>query len=263
MPQQAKIRGVFKVAAKIFWGIIFTLFGLLVLLLLWLCIDKFILKSPVPSVFGYSSLTIATGSMDGTSSLVAGKEPKQVGIGDLIVIYKTDDYQIGDVITFLKSGDSIPTTHRIIGYTDGGYVTKGDANNTKDTLPVLHNEVLGEVVGHYPKLGKFSLWVKTEGWIYLVAALAILAIGGLILKGVDDGNPTPPDDSPSNGTNGDVANSTETPDGTNPADSTHSDGTDGTIPTDTNSNGINSADDTVSSCSNDSVGTNPTNPATN
>ncbi len=249
MPQQAKIRGVFKVAAKIFWGIIFTLFGLLVLLLLWLCVDKFILKSPVPSVFGYSGLTIATGSMDGTSSLVAGKEPKQVGIGDLIVIYKTDDYQIGDVITFLKSGDSIPTTHRIVGYTDGGYVTKGDANNTKDTLPVLHHEVLGEVVGHYPKLGKFSLWVKTEGWIYLVAALAILAIGGLILKGVDDGNPTPPDDS-------------------NPADSTQSDtsptdGTDGTIPTDTNSNGINSADDTVSSCSNDSVGTNPTNPATN
>lgn len=186
MPGYFETHDAFSIVKKIFWGIVWVLFGAVLLLLLWLSFDKYILKSPVPSVFGYSTLTIATGSMNGNSALVDGGEVKQVDIGDLIVIKKTDDYKIGDVITFLKKGEKVPTTHRIIGYTDGGFITKGDANNTKDTIPVLEEEVLGEVVGHYPKLGKFASWVKTEGWIYLVAGLAILALGSTVIKTAED-----------------------------------------------------------------------------
>ena len=186
MPGYFETHGTFSIVKKFFWGIVWVLFGAVLLLLLWLSFDKYILKSPVPSVFGYSTLTIATGSMNGNSALVEGGDVKQVDIGDLIVIKKTDDYKIGDVITFLKKGEKVPTTHRIIGYTDGGFITKGDANNTKDTVPVLQEEVLGEVVGHYPKLGKFASWVKNEGWTYLVAGLAILAIGSTVIKNADD-----------------------------------------------------------------------------
>jgi signal peptidase len=151
-------------------------------MVVWLSFDKFILKSPVPSFLGYSTLTIETGSMNGYSAMVEGGEPKQVSIGDLILIKKTNDYKIGDVITFLPEGDKIPTTHRIIGYTDDGFVTKGDANNTKDTVPISKDRVLGEVIGHYPKLGKFSSWVKQEGYMYIIATLGIIVLGSFISK---------------------------------------------------------------------------------
>lgn len=177
-----KVKKGLKIAQNVFWGIIWTLFGLLVVLVLWLAIDKFILKDPVPSVFGYSCLTIATGSMNGTSVMVDGGEPVEVNIGDMIIIKDTDDYKIGDVITFLQDGDTVPTTHRIIGYTDDGFITKGDANNVKDTVPVARENILGEVVGHYPKLGRFTGWIKSEGWIYIVCGLAILALGGVAIK---------------------------------------------------------------------------------
>lgn len=186
MTEKLNLKKIWNISVKVFWGIVWTVFGLVLLLTLWLAFDKFILKSPVPSVFGYASLTIETGSMNGNSALVSGGEVKEVNIGDMIIIKDTGDYKIGDVITFLKEGDKVPTTHRIIGYTDDGFITKGDANNAKDTVPVTYDEVIGEVVGHYPKLGKFSSWVKSEGWIYIVAGLAILALGSLVIKSTGD-----------------------------------------------------------------------------
>ena len=164
-----KVKKAFKITSKILWGIAWGLLGIVAVMVVWLSFDKFILKSPVPSFLGFSTLTIETGSMNGYSAMVEGGEPKQVSIGDLILIKKTNDYKIGDVITFLPEGDKIPTTHRIIGYTDDGFVTKGDANNTKDTVPISKDRVLGEVIGHYPKLGKFSSWVKQEGYMYIIA----------------------------------------------------------------------------------------------
>lgn len=179
----------FSVIKKILSIILWVLFGLLFLLLAWLAVDKFILKSPVPSVFGYSSLTIATGSMNGKSVMVEGQDPVEVDIGDLIIIKDSDSYKIGDVITFLNEGETVPTTHRIIGVTDDGFITKGDANNVKDVLPVKRECVLGKVVAHYPKLGKIGEWVKKEGWIYIVAALAIIAIGAWLTRVVGEDEP--------------------------------------------------------------------------
>lgn len=176
------VKKIFKVLEIILWGLVCLLF----IIVCWLLFDKFILKSPVPSMFGYATLTIETGSMNGVSIVVEGEDPAEINIGDLILIKKSKEYKIGDVITFLHEGETIPTTHRIIGYVDNGFITKGDANNTKDVLPVLEEEVIGKVIGHYPKLGKFSSWVKQEGWIYIASVLAILAIGGFIIKTVND-----------------------------------------------------------------------------
>lgn len=177
-----------NIAKKVSTILIWTVFGIVLLLTLWVAFDKFILKSPVPSVFGYSTLTIETGSMNGTSILIENKDPVEVNIGDLILIKKTNDYKIGDVITFIHEGEKIPTTHRIIRITEEGFITKGDANNAEDSLPVLEEEILGEVVGHYPKLGKFCSWVREVGWIYIVVALLIIAIGSFLIKLFDDNN---------------------------------------------------------------------------
>ena len=167
------------IAKKVLWGVLYGLFGLIIAVLVWLAVDKFILKSPVPSAFGYATLIVETGSMEST-----------LQIGDMILIKDTGEYKIGDIITYLHEGDRIPTTHRIIGYTDNGYITKGDNNNVKDTDSVTDDIILGEMVEVFPKVGLFSKWVKEEGWMYIGAILIIVALGGFVMKSDDDDQPT-------------------------------------------------------------------------
>ena len=168
MPKQKAI----IVIKRVIWGIVTAVFCLLCALTIWLAVDKFVLKSPVPSVFGYSALTVKTGSMSGT-----------IEIGDLIIIKDTGDYEIGDIVTFLQKGDSIPTTHRIIdSREDGSFITKGDANNVQDALPVSKDIIFGEVVKVLPEVGLFAERVQSEGWIYIVALLVILGGGTVFVQ---------------------------------------------------------------------------------
>lgn len=166
----------FTVIKKVIWGIVIAIFCLLCALAMWIAVDKFVLKSPVPSVFGYSTLMVKTGSM-------AGEESDSINAGDLIIIKDTGDYEIGDIVTFLQEGDVVPTTHRIIDYTeDGLFITKGDANNVQDGLPVSKDMILGKVVKILPEVGRFADWVQSEGWIYIVALLVVLGAGTVFVK---------------------------------------------------------------------------------
>ena len=168
----ATAKQVFKTIKKVVWYIFCGIFGFVFVVTAWLFVDKFIMKSPVPSFFGYSTLTIETGSMSGTME-----------IGDVIIIKDTGDYKIGDIITFMPDGAIIPTTHRIINYTESGeFVTKGDANNIKDTDTAEKSQILGEVVLHLPKLGQFVSWIRAEGWVYILSTLSIIALGVFVLK---------------------------------------------------------------------------------
>ena len=163
---------VFNLIKKVSLGVVYVVFGIVFFITAWLFVDKFIRKSPVPSFLGYASLTIQTGSMSGTME-----------IGDMIIIKDTGDYKIGDIITFLPDGAVIPTTHRIINYTESGdFVTKGDANNIKDTDNTTKEQILGEVVMHLPKLGQFASWIKQEGWMYIIATVAVIFLGSFVLK---------------------------------------------------------------------------------
>lgn len=162
-----------KIVKRTFTAVGFGVLALLVLLVGWLCIDKYILKSPAPSIFGYSSFIVSTGSMSG-----------MIEEGDLVIVKNTGDYEIGDVITFLHEGEQTPTTHMIFeilkdesGNTTG-YITRGVANNAYDPAPVTEDEIFGEVVSTIPRLGLFFTWIKTEGgWVYLIGIILIVAVG--------------------------------------------------------------------------------------
>lgn len=150
---------------------------LLVVIASWLCFDKFVLKHQVPSIFGYSSLMVATGSMSGT-----------IEEGDLIIIKDTGDYKIGDIVTFFQDGDDIPTTHRIYSIDEEGkWITGGDANNTFDKRSITSDEIIGEVVLVIPYVGTFIDWaVEGGGLIYIIGIFLILGLGIYIIKGDDD-----------------------------------------------------------------------------
>ena len=166
---------------KVFGWIGTGFLTLLVVMASWLCFDKFVLKHRVPSIFGYSSLMVATGSMSGT-----------IEEGDLIIIRDTGDYKIGDIVTFFQDGDDIPTTHRIINkeVTEDGvtyWITRGDANNSPDKRSITSDEIIGEVVLVIPYVGTFIDWaVEGGGLIYIVGIFLILGLGIYIIKGDDD-----------------------------------------------------------------------------
>lgn len=161
-----------KIVKKVFAILGSAILAFLIVVVGWLAIDKFILKSPVPSFAGYSHLVVTTGSMSG-----------EIEAGDIIIIKKTNDYKVGDIITFMHEDETIPTTHRIIFDFGDTYQTKGDANPSDDTRMVHKDEIFGEVVKVIPKVGIFFDWIKQGGGlIYVVAIILIIGAGVYVIK---------------------------------------------------------------------------------
>lgn len=194
-------KSVLKIVTKALTVAGFTLLGLLVLLIGWMCIQKYVMKSSAPSLFGYSFFIVSTGSMSG-----------MIEEGDVVIVKKTGDYAQGDVITFLHEGETTPTTHMIFEILKDengavtGYITRGVANNTDDLVPVTEDEILGEVMNTIPHLGLFFIWFKSEGgWIYLAGVVLIIAVGVyLYQKFIKERNDEEPSEPPeeNDGTDG-------------------------------------------------------------
>ena len=73
--------------------------------------------------------------------------------GSAVVIWKSENYKISDVITFGKENGAIPpTTHRIVETKPGVlgiiYITKGDANESADVKDIYGQDIIGKVVFH-------------------------------------------------------------------------------------------------------------------
>lgn len=154
----------------VLWSILGVIFLLICVIVGTLLVEKFIKKSPVPMFMGYAVMTVATGSMTGT-----------INQGDVIIVKKTDDYKLGDIVTFVnKNGEVI--THRLINYYKPDdktkFITKGDANPTKDNGYITLDQIAGEVVYTIPKVGLFFDWFLHDfGAIYAIAIVAVLVVG--------------------------------------------------------------------------------------
>lgn len=157
---------------KIFGYIGYGILAILIVAVGWMAIQKFVLKDPTPTLFGYSAYYVDTGSME-----------SEIHEGAIVIVKETNDYKAGEIITYLKEGDRISTTHRIIFVRDGYYITKGDANNSFDTTEVYEHEVVGEVIHVFNDFGIFINWVKDGGgFIYILVVAIILGAGIYILK---------------------------------------------------------------------------------
>ena len=161
-----------RIVGIVISAVCLALVAFLLFVAIVLMVDKYGNKSAVPSFFGTATLVVETGSMEPT-----------IHEGDLIIIKKTNDYKIGDIITFMHDGETIPTTHRIIGIVDGKFRTKGDHNNTEDTLLVSEDEIYGEWQSTVPHVGLFVRWLGEDfGWLYIVAIVAVIVVGIVLLK---------------------------------------------------------------------------------
>lgn len=118
-----------------------------------------VLNNDYVNVFGYTFFQVVSGSMSGS-----------IEIGDAVIVDITDEYAIGDVVTYKKDNDYI--THRVV-YTDKDYIiTKGDANNSNDKM-VKKSDVLGKVVKVIPNVATIKNFILTPKVIAMVIGILL------------------------------------------------------------------------------------------
>jgi signal peptidase len=141
-------------------------------------------KDQIPTILGYKVLSVLSGSMEPT-----------IGTGDVIVAkpYAGEPIKEGDIVTFRavdqQTGkESILITHRVVGIVavngkPAAYVTKGDANDSKDLTPISVSQVFATYRWRVPFLGYISAFIRTPVGILLLLILpGLLFIGGEVVK---------------------------------------------------------------------------------
>ncbi|MDA8596844.1 signal peptidase I [Candidatus Pacebacteria bacterium] len=148
--------------------IVFVVFAFLVALL-------FVLPA-LPFDTNVRLLIVESGSM----------EPA-IPTGSVVLVYPQSTYAEDDVITFASRFGAVPTTHRVtetIAENNRTYfVTKGDANEERDTDLVPMRDVLGSVAMSVPFIGYILDFARQPvGFLFLIVLPALTFIVGEIEK---------------------------------------------------------------------------------
>lgn len=159
------------------WRRIASIAGVVLLVVI---VVPFVVHMAPQLVGGDHSYVVLSGSM----------EPS-ISPGDVIIVGSVDPGQIrsGDVITFRRSSESRPTTHRVVEVVerDSGlaFRTQGDNNEDPDPELVPSEQVVGTVLtveGHLlaiPLVGRVIMFAGTRAGFLL---LGLLPIGLLVLS---------------------------------------------------------------------------------
>ena len=155
------VQQILNIALNVF--IVF--FGVILLITIYNTIQTKVLKKSYADFFGYSVFEVQTGSM-----------ADAINAGDWIIVKKQKNFNLNDVVTYKSDGEFI--THRIIESYNGTFVTKGDANNTKDD-PIDESQIVGKVV---KILSNFGILKKTifNPIVILVIIINIFIISKLL-----------------------------------------------------------------------------------
>lgn len=140
-------------------------------LALLLVVSAFVVQA-FPGLIGADyALTVQSGSMEpaiSTGSVVFVKD------------IPAENVEEGDIITYRDDGGNL-ITHRVIKkYTAGDslrFVTKGDANENRDSEPVYRNDFVGKVTMSVPLMGYVVAFGNTRfGYLVMVLIPVMLLI---------------------------------------------------------------------------------------
>lgn len=154
-----------EVISKIFEVLIYCILVPIILYNIMLIVQSANDSNKTPSVFGYKTYVIISGSMT-----------PYLEIGDIVLVKEIEQSELntGDIISF-RSGNSV-ITHRITNVEQDAkgnilYETKGDSNNSTDSNKVNFNEIEGKYIQKIPWLGNLALLLKNKIvliWIILI-----------------------------------------------------------------------------------------------
>ena len=155
-------KNVAKKIINIILDILIVILGIILLITIYNNIQIKILGNDYASFFGHSIFEVQTGSM----------EP-EIFAGDWIVVKYDNNIELNDIVTFQYKGEFI--THRVIESYNGTYVTKGDANNAKDT-PISKDQIIGKVTKILPNFGIFRKTIFNPIVLLLLIGTCYLAM---------------------------------------------------------------------------------------
>lgn len=122
----------------------------------------------------------------------SGSMEPNISTGSVVLIKPASSYKIGDVITFEGNfkdarGKKIPVSHRIVEMKiergNPTYITKGDANEERDSKEVLQSQVIGKVYLAVPYLGYAVETARTRyGFLAIIIVPAFIVIGDQGIK---------------------------------------------------------------------------------
>lgn len=147
-------------------NILIFVFSILLLLSIYNNIQTKIMKKNYADFFGLSMFEVQTGSM-----------LPEINPGDWIIVKNTNKLKLNDIITYKMGEEYI--THRIIESYNGIYVTKGDANNTKDE-PIVEEQIVGKVVKILPYFGIYKKTILNP--VVLLSIIATIAVCNFAFK---------------------------------------------------------------------------------
>ena len=143
-------------------------FGVLLLIITMSIVVSLI----VPRIFNLSPYVIISESMY-----------PELKINDVVYVKAADPQGIneGDIISFYMNSNALtPVTHRVVSndISRQQFVTKGDANEKNDIIPIAYEYVLGKVMFKIPFLGAILLLLESlAGKIVFI----IMFLAGVVL----------------------------------------------------------------------------------
>jgi len=169
-------KSIIKIISNIVSTIIMIALGSFIVVMLVFMIKGMNSKEP-PTIFNYQLYIVQSNSMSPTFET-----------GSLIIIKKADNQSIqeNDIITYRRSRDTVATTHRVVEIIEDGdlqYITRGDANNVEDPMPVSEEDVMGKVVFWIPYIGYILGFIRTkQGLLICIVLPALIIILTQIIK---------------------------------------------------------------------------------
>lgn len=136
----------------------------------YLCIAAYLLIA-APILFGYRPVVVLSGSMEPTFPVGS------------VIYYKAalfDEIKEGDSITFHAGEGGSLVTHRVVEKQElsQSFVTKGDANESADPVPVSYGDVAGKTgrlcipfAGYFVSYGKNPFVIGLMGTILIIGFL--------------------------------------------------------------------------------------------
>ena len=134
--------------------------------------------------FGAVLIVLSTFSnVLGVFTALGGSMSPAINLGDMIITSGVNpaDIKVGDIITFKESTSIV--THRVVGITSIGFLTRGDANNAADASTVAASQIIGKVNFSIPFAGYLFHYAKSfYGFLVLVIIPGTIIIVGEVKK---------------------------------------------------------------------------------
>ena len=153
---------------KLFGNILFTIFIIFMAFLI-IVTAKTRFTGGEPKLFGYRFYIVNSGSMSPT-----------IDMDSMIIVKETDPQYIdrGDIVTYYGHDRDSKVTHRVVEIEGAGtsFITRGDANDSNDPIPLEGNKLIGKVIISIPWIGKVFRFLNTRLGVIIIGLLITLWI---------------------------------------------------------------------------------------